>query len=174
MELATSLRIASLLFTGCAPGFNTLEGEYVFNDPYYYGIIDQNILKNQSYKWFDKQYSQYNPNIEKLSKTDLKDIDIAIFMGTWCHDSKREVPRGIKLFNLLALDNERIKIVALNKQKKGYFKNYESFNIKRTPLKARPTGRSAAEPPTYHLFVGVGWAVRAAWPRRVVLASYHI
>ena len=54
-------------------------------------------------------------------------------MGTWCHDSKREVPRAIKLFNLLALDNERIKIVALNKQKKGYFKNYKSFNIKRTP-----------------------------------------
>ena len=54
-------------------------------------------------------------------------------MGTWCHDSKREVPRAIKLFNLLALENERIKIVALNKQKKGYFKNYKSFNIKRTP-----------------------------------------
>ena len=54
-------------------------------------------------------------------------------MGTWCHDSKREVPKAIKLFNLLALENERIKIVALNKQKKGYFKNYESFNIKRTP-----------------------------------------
>ena len=54
-------------------------------------------------------------------------------MGTWCHDSKREVPRAIKLFNLLALDNEKIKIVALNKQKKGYFKNYKSFNIKRTP-----------------------------------------
>jgi thiol-disulfide isomerase/thioredoxin len=54
-------------------------------------------------------------------------------MGTWCHDSKREVPRVIKLFNLLALENERIKIVALNKQKKGYFKNYKSFNIKRTP-----------------------------------------
>ena len=29
--------------------------------------------------------------------------------------------------------NEKIKIVALNKQKKGYFKNYKSFNIKRTP-----------------------------------------
>jgi len=122
------------LFTGCTPNFDTLEGEYVFNDPYYYGIIDQDILKNhQNYKWFDKQYSQYNPNIEKLSKTNLEDIDIAIFMGTWCHDSKREVPRVIKLFNLLALENERIKIVALNKQKKGYFKNYKSFNIKRTP-----------------------------------------
>ena len=122
------------LLTGCAPNFDTLEGEYVFNDPYYYGIIDQDVLKNhQNYKWFDKQYSQYNPNIEKLSKTNLEDIDIAIFMGTWCHDSKREVPRAIKLFNLLALDNERIKIVALNKQKKGYFKNYKSFNINRTP-----------------------------------------
>ena len=122
------------LFAGCATNFNTLEGEYVFNDPYFFGIIDQDVLKNhQNYKWFDKHYSQYNPNIEKLSKTNLEDIDIAIFMGTWCHDSKREVPRVIKLFNLLALENERIKIVALNKQKKGYFKNYKSFNIKRTP-----------------------------------------
>ena len=91
------------------------------------------VENHQNYKWFDKQYSQYKPNIEKLSKTNLKNIDIAIFMGTWCHDSKREVPRAIKLFNLLALENERIKIVALNKQKKGYFKNYKSFNIKRTP-----------------------------------------
>ena len=131
-----SAKIISLFFliNGCAPNLNTLEGEYVFNDPYFFGIIDQDILKNhQNYKWFDKQYSQYNPNIEKLSKTNLKDIDIAIFMGTWCHDSKREEPRAIKLFDLLALENERIKIVALNKQKKGYFKNYKSFNIKRTP-----------------------------------------
>ena len=131
-----SAKFISLFFllTGCAPNFDTLEGEYVFNDPYYYGIINQDILKNhQNYKWFDIQYNQYNPNIEKLSKTNLEDIDIAIFMGTWCHDSKREVPRVIKLFNLLALENGRIKIVALNKQKKGYFKNYKSFNIKRTP-----------------------------------------
>ena len=40
------------LFTGCAPNFESREGEYVFNNPYYYGIIDQDVLKNhQNYKW---------------------------------------------------------------------------------------------------------------------------
>ena len=60
------------LFTGCTPNLDILEGEYVFNDPYFFGIIDRDVLKNhQNYKWFNKQYSQYNPNIEKLSKTKI-------------------------------------------------------------------------------------------------------
>ena len=129
-----------------------LKGEYVYNDPYFFGVIDQDVLKNhQDYKWFDRRFNQYEPNIEMLSKTDLKDINIAIFMGTWCHDSKREVPRAIKLFNLLAINNERIRIVALNKKKKGYFKNYKSFNIERTPTiiffkKGKEIGRIIERP----------------------------
>ena len=39
-------------------------------------------------------------------------------MNTRCHDSKREVPRFLKILNSLNFSNENIKIVLLNSEKK--------------------------------------------------------
>ena len=54
-------------------------------------------------------------------------------MGTWCHDSKREVPRFYKILNTLNYDQTNLQIVGLNKDKKGYFNDYSYLNIKNTP-----------------------------------------
>ncbi len=50
--------------------------------------------------WFSKNHDNYLVNdkvISKLKNT-LKGYEITVFLGTWCGDSKREVPR---FFNVL-------------------------------------------------------------------------
>ena len=54
-------------------------------------------------------------------------------MGTWCHDSKREVPRFYKILNTINYDKKNLQIVGLKKNKKGYFNDYSNYNIKNTP-----------------------------------------
>jgi len=54
-------------------------------------------------------------------------------MGTWCHDSKREVPRLYKILDELYYDYENFEIIGLTKDKKGYFQDYATFGITNTP-----------------------------------------
>jgi tetratricopeptide (TPR) repeat protein len=49
--------------------------------------------------WFVKNYDEYRPDsstVAGLKKQVMKDIRIQVFLGTWCGDSKREVPRFLK------------------------------------------------------------------------------
>ena len=54
-------------------------------------------------------------------------------MGTWCHDSKREVPRFYKILNTLDYDQTNLQIIGLKKDKKGFFNDYSYYKITNTP-----------------------------------------
>ena len=107
---------------------------YIFEDHYHYGQLNKELLLNhEAHSWFKKNYNAYKPDLDELDKIDLNDITIRIFMGTWCHDSKREVPRFYKILNALQFDEPRVTMIGLKKNKKGYFKDYSEFGIINTP-----------------------------------------
>ena len=58
-------------------------------------LFNKNELKNEPHLiWFQENYNDYSldeSTAEKI-KPLIKDIDITVFMGTWCSDSQREVP----------------------------------------------------------------------------------
>ena len=54
--------------------------------------------------------------VEKL-KPLFKDIDIKIFMGTWCTDSRKEIPVFYKLMDKLQLDNKKIELIGMTLEK---------------------------------------------------------
>lgn len=82
-----------------------------------YGIIQkQDLLKPPFDVWFNAGYDNYqaDPAIaKKLRKLITKDISILVFLGTWCGDSKREVPRLLKIIDSLALPVKNLQLVAL-------------------------------------------------------------
>ena len=126
------LFITTISLFGCSINpFSRNDQNYIYKSPYHYGVINKNLLmSHDGYSWFTKQYNQYQPTKNNLN---LSDIEIRIFMGTWCHDSKREVPRLIKILDNLKYDYSKLVIVGLTKDKKGYFKDYTKFNILNTP-----------------------------------------
>jgi len=81
-----------------------------------YGAVQQSDLQKPPYnKWFDSIYSAYDPSsitISKIPKQQLKDIRIEIFFGTWCGDSRREVPRFLKIMDQLAIPVSKISLIA--------------------------------------------------------------
>lgn len=108
--------------------------------PFLLGEITIDGLSSKTYKtWFVpniKNYETDNKQID-LIKDKLSSYKILIFMGTWCGDSKREVPRFIKILQSSEYPMENLKIVALDKRKDSYKKSPQGeewgLNIRRVP-----------------------------------------
>jgi tetratricopeptide (TPR) repeat protein len=82
-----------------------------------YGVITENDLRAAPYdSWFVATYNSYESHaatIKELQKINTKGIQIEIFLGTWCGDSKREVPRFFRVLRDLSFDEKNIKMIAL-------------------------------------------------------------
>ena len=88
-------------------------------EPKLLGRITAQDLGQEPYgEWFAQPYIDYTPNPEILA--DLKDavpedLKITAFFGTWCPDSQREVPRFLKLLDLMEFPGDRLSIVAVDR-----------------------------------------------------------
>jgi len=82
-----------------------------------YGAIDRSSLQKTPFdKWFISGYQDYQPSVDvlqSLKKSDLKGICIEVFFGTWCGDSRREVPRFLKLLDEIGLPVKNIRLIAV-------------------------------------------------------------
>jgi|TARA_B110000116_G_scaffold72454_1_gene62779 thiol-disulfide isomerase/thioredoxin len=124
----------TILITGCSTISNKNNLNLIYKDNYHYGILNESLLMNHNgYPWFEKQYNKYMPQINNIDINLLNETSIKIFMGTWCHDSEREVPRFFKILNRLGYDQKNLQIIGLKKDKKGYFNNYSHYKITNTP-----------------------------------------
>ncbi len=108
--------------------------------PYLLGIIDKSGLEGDNYKaWFNKNYEDYQPNsiISNAIASELKSYDITLFMGTWCGDSKKEVPKFYKVLEACDFPMEQLKVVAVSREP-GMYKQSpgheeKGLNIHRVP-----------------------------------------
>ena len=101
------------------------------------GYIDKVDLLNGKFKtWFEKEYENYKPNkrvINKLKKK-LKNISVISFAGTWCHDSKHEIPRFYKIMESAEFDlKSNFKLIGISRGKKTPNNLEQGYNINRTP-----------------------------------------
>ncbi len=80
------------------------------------GLVSLDHLKAEPYsKWFQKGYIEYFVDDKKAKKLGkyLKDMDIQVFMGTWCGDSKREIPRLVRVLEVARIDPARVNYVCV-------------------------------------------------------------
>ncbi len=78
----------------------------------------------------DVTYSQ--TQIDKL-KQFKQDVEIKVYFGQWCHDSQREVPRLIKLFDQLNQDNFKVWYYGVDLKKSDPLGLAKADNLRRTP-----------------------------------------
>lgn len=84
------------------------------------GKADRTGLEMEAFKeWFNPGYTEYKPNPEILEKLKplLKDIEITLFMGTWCEDSHRDVPHFYKILDEVKFDYSRLNVYATSEEK---------------------------------------------------------
>lgn len=124
------------------------------DDPMLTGNISRiNLLDAPYGAWFKENIDAYTVDKNKAEafRDALADLDIVIFLGTWCSDSKREVPRIFKILDYLAIPPERIRIVAVDRDKLTPDHDEVGFNIHHVPtvifyLEGIEMGRFVEEP----------------------------
>ncbi len=90
-------------------------------------------------EWFSKFYDEFVlENSVDDWKDKLNDIEVDIFMGTWCGDSKKWVPQFIKLWDELELDTDQLNLIGLygsvdGKYKQGPNHEEKDMGVHRVP-----------------------------------------
>ena len=85
-------------------------------------------------KWFDEEYNSYEIEQNKLTGIEnLKNYTIEIFLGTWCPDSRREIPRLLKILDQEKFPASQLHLIAVNHKKKSNNGEEVGKNVSHVP-----------------------------------------
>lgn len=98
------------------------------------GWLTQQQLFDQV-KPYQSGKNQYQPEAEPLKKIKSlsNDIQIMVFLGTWCSDSQREVPRFLKVMELAQNPHINYKLMGLDRSKRDADGFAEQYQIEFVP-----------------------------------------
>ena len=94
--------LAFLLFNSCSFKVNKTVMDDRTKKDVLIGKCNRNAFEQEDFKqWFQDGYNSYETDpemIQKLSESEIfKTLKILVVFGTWCHDSRRELPRFYKI-----------------------------------------------------------------------------
>jgi len=104
--------------------------------PMLIGEINREAFQDSVFSWwFNSEYNMYEVDTNSVleEKDNIEDCDLSIVLGTWCSDSRREVPRLFKILDYLNYPADKIKIYAVDRDKKGLNGEIDSLKIERVP-----------------------------------------
>jgi len=95
----------------------------------------EDLLKAPFATWFEKGYNEYQPNAEAMAtiKNNISDYEIVGFIGTWCPDSRRELPKMYKILDEAGYDLSKLTMVGVTRGKSTPENLEEGYNMSRVP-----------------------------------------
>jgi thiol-disulfide isomerase/thioredoxin len=104
--------------------------------PMLIGLCDRTAFADSNFSWwFNSEYDNYTPDsaeVLKLSKV-INDVKITIVMGTWCSDSKREVPRFFKILDKAGYNLQYLTLICVDRKKTAPTGEVDKLDIKLVP-----------------------------------------
>ncbi len=93
------------------------------------------LQKGSFAKYFFDEYNQYEPDKEVLNqvKKGIFTQSVTIVLGTWCHDSKEQVPRFFKILDQIDYNTQLIEIICVDKNKTAGPVDISELNIVKVP-----------------------------------------
>ena len=95
------------------------------------GDVEVNFLFEE-YPIFESRYKSYEVEV-RSNLASIVDISVVIMFGTWCHDSKREVPRMLRILNEAGVGLEQISLIGVDFNKEEPMGREKFYNLKNTP-----------------------------------------
>lgn len=98
-----------------------------------------------------EQYKADSALVKQLSDVLPKDLEVLVFLGTWCGDSRREVPRFLRLAREAGIQEKQLRLYGVDVVKKMEGTLIDDYQIKRVPtfvflLKGKEVGRITEYP----------------------------
>ena len=124
MKNITLIVLGTVAFTACTTSFES------------FGEFSRTQLQNSEHNsWFTDNYDAHPLNETLASQIDslFSEIEVTIFMGTWCEDSQREVPGFFRIIDALDANNQINRLVGLNEDKISHDGSAEEAGISNVP-----------------------------------------
>jgi thiol-disulfide isomerase/thioredoxin len=86
--------------------------------------------------WYLEGYANYVPDkavMDELKQIDITGYSITIVLGTWCPDSRREVPGFMKIADLWGFPEEKIRFLGVDINKIAPLADFSALGIGRVP-----------------------------------------
>lgn len=124
------------------------------------GKIPSSSLQTAPFnEWYNPNYKSYSvdENLSTIIKDKGSDLTFKIFFGSWCGDSKKELPRVMKILSESKIAQNQIELIALQGSgdlyKQGPNGEEKGFQIHRVPTiicykNQQEIGRIVEEPVT--------------------------
>jgi thiol-disulfide isomerase/thioredoxin len=152
-------RMRSILFlctvvavAGCSGPTVTRDGN---TEEMALGIVDRAVLTEPKFHEFQARYDTVTPSPDfvQMIKALNHDVDVIVFFGTWCGDSKREVPRFLKVADQAGIAGDRITLYGLDRSKKSEDGMTDAYQVDRVPTfifsrEGKEIGRITEHPET--------------------------
>jgi len=99
------------------------------------GWLDREILEDPAYGNFALVYdtSHIHQDFVELIRQVNADVEVIVFLGTWCSDSRREVPRFMKIVDLTGMRESRVRLYGLDRSKQSSDGLTHRYTIERIP-----------------------------------------
>jgi len=104
--------------------------------PMLIGNCSGGAFKDTSFNWWWKsEYNFYDIDSSSLKdiENDIKGVDVKIVMGTWCSDSRREVPRFFKILDAVNYPSDKVEIICVDEDKKVRGNELKDLKIELIP-----------------------------------------
>jgi len=101
------------------------------------GYFNPDQLTHYPYStWYLKGFDDYQVKtdaINKLLDISKGDLSIKIVMGIWCPDSRREVPRFMRVLDAWQFPSAKVTFIGVDDAKQSPVGEYLKLNIQRVP-----------------------------------------
>jgi len=88
------------------------------------GVVTEEALQEAPFdSWYEPTFAAHNTalaTIEQLKNINWDSKTAQLFFGTWCGDSRREVPKMLKFLHEIGFPMEQLQIIAVNNTRKQY------------------------------------------------------
>lgn len=100
------------------------------------GMTNRSAYQDTNFAWwFNSEYKNYDVDTLSLDSAmvSLEDVMIKIVLGTWCSDSRREVPRFLKILDYLKFPEDKYLLINVDRDKNDLNGSLEALNIQLVP-----------------------------------------
>lgn len=100
------------------------------------GKCDREGLKSEVFaEYYNQGYNNYMPdeNIIRQLKKKKKGLNIVIVMGSWCGDSKDQVPRFYKILDQIGFKEPKVELISVDGAKTAGDVDISGLNVQRVP-----------------------------------------
>jgi len=98
--------------------------------------LKSQFLKTPYADWYVKEHDEYaldQKAIGELKKDKINSYSLVVFMGTWCEDSHRDIPRLMKILEAVNYPQSKLTIIAVNRKKESPTGDEARYNIHKVP-----------------------------------------